>query len=213
MSEPFNEPVEPVAPAAAEPTEPAEPAEPAWAGPSQEEWAAQQQMLQYMAQAVFPGEQQPQREIDPYDPQQLAQLAREQAQQVLSEQASEAEADKEMWQIVDGYAKSEGDFLFEGSRERVADLAQSTFLAQTQRQYGFGPKAATEALHLAFLRVKDEETKIGEAYHQQQMAQLQGLAGVRREPAAAGQNGAASQLITAAGPGDEHSLLQKYFGR
>lgn len=204
MSEPLQEPVDQTEPVELDAT--AEPAEPAWT-PSREEWDQYTQAVNYIAQQINP---QDQPQIDMFDPQAVQGYIQQQIDQRLAQEASLAEADDRAWEIIDGYSKDQ-PFLFDGSRERARDIAQQVYLPQTQQQYGFGQKAATEALRLAVEHVRGEEDAIGKAYYEKQTQHLRGLGSVRREPAPAGQSGAASQLIHESGPGDELAVLSKYF--
>lgn len=191
-----------------------EPVEPAWSGPSQEEWQQTQQALLYMAQQLQPQQQEPvidqfadnfQEQLDAYLDQRLAPI------QTVQQEAIMGRAEEQAMEILTNVAATD-PFIYEGSLENARKLAND-YIAQTQQQYGYGPRAAEEALKLAHKAVREWETKVGEAYHQQQLEQLRGLGQVRREPAAAGMNGQASQLITTAGPGDERAVLAKYFSR
>lgn len=188
------------------------PAEEVWAGPSQEEWQQTQAALTHIVQsmqqpadagpAVDPFADDFQARLDAYLDQKIAPLAQSEEQRAL--EAAEAQAGE----ILQGFA-ADDPFLIEGSLAKARTLANE-FLPRTQQQYGFGPKAATEALKLAHKAVREWEDQVGKAYYERELAQLQGLGSVRREPQPSG-DGAAQQLIVASGPGDEHAVLAKYF--
>jgi hypothetical protein len=210
MSE-FEAPIEPVG----EPVESAyeEPVEPAWQGPSQDEWQQTQNLIAYVAQAIQPQEEQPgvdpfaddfQARLDAYIDQRLAPI------QSVQQEAVMGRAEEQAMEMLTGYAQAD-PFIYEGSLQNARKLAND-FLPQAQQQYGYGPRAAEEALKAAHKAVREWEGKVGEAYHQRQLEQLRGLGQVRREPTSNGMNGQTSQLISASGPGDERAILQKYFG-
>jgi hypothetical protein len=205
----FETPVEPVGEPAAEPVEPVEPA---WSGPSQDEWQQTQNLIAYVAQALQPQEEPQQvdpfaedfqQRLDQYLEQRLAPI------QQVQQQAQYAQAEEQAMEILSGYAKDD-PYLLPDSQEKARALANQ-YLPQTQQRYGYGPQAAEAALQMAHTAVRQWENQVGEAYHQRQLEQLGQLGQVRREPAAAGMNGQSSQMIAASGPGDERSVLNKYF--
>lgn len=187
--------------------------QPAWSGPSQEEWQQTQQLLGYVAQQLQPQQDGPR--VDPYDDDFQSQLDRYLDQRLAplasfqERQATEAAGAKAR-ELMGEYA-SEDPFLLEDSAAKALSLAND-YLPQTQQRFGYGPKAAQEALKLAHKDVRAWEDKVIEAHAARQQQHLTNLAGARREPAAAGVNGAATQMIHESGPGDERSLVTKYFG-
>jgi hypothetical protein len=189
-----------------------EPVEPSWQGPSQDEWQQTQNLIAYVAQAIQPQEEQPgvdpfaddfQARLDQYIDQRLAPI------QSVQQEAVMGRAEEQAMEMLTGYAQAD-PFIYEGSLQNARKLAND-FLPQAQQQFGYGPRAAEEALKAAHKAVREWEGKVGEAYHQRQMEQLRGLGQVRREPSSNGMNGQTSQLITSSGPGDERSVLNKYF--
>src|SRR5262245_2180292 len=207
MSEPLDPGLEPAAP------ETTEPSEPVWSGPSQEDWENTQAALGYIVQQMQPPPQQQQaldpfsdnyqQQLDAYIDQRLAPM------QAVTHETVMSRAEEQAMDILGGYVEQHGDFLLPDSLAKARALAND-YLPETQRQYGYGPRAAEAALRMGYDAVKAWERKVGEPHHQQQLGQLRNIGQARREPPPAGVNGSGQQLITSEN-GDERSVLAKYF--
>ena len=207
---------EQVAPEAA--VEPEAPAEPAWSGPSQEEWQAQQEAIQYLTSQrqpePAPQQQEPQgpaeidffaddaqTQLDAYIESKLAPYADYTQQAILNEAEARAQ------DILKDTVSRDGDFLFEGSFEKARALA-NTYVPEMAQKHGYGPAAAEHAIAKAYKDTRAWEDAVGKAYHERQMNQLQTLGGARSEPGAAGS--AAAQQFVIPGGGDELDVVARY---
>ena len=197
---PEGAPVEPVA-------EEAPAAEQPWA-PDPAEWEATQQRLAELQQVVQPQPQwQPQPQGPPI-PDPFSENYAEQFQQYtehlmapyqqFQQQLQLAEAEERGMEILSEHAQTLGEF------DRDMAWARANMLT-------YQGVDVHKALEQAAKETREYERRVGEAYHQQQIEQFQGLGQVRREPGQSGQTGAASQLISVNGPGDESAVLHKYF--
>lgn len=207
--------VEPeAAPAEGGEAAPAE-AEP-WAGPDQETWEQTQQTLQeqqaaieyftQLAQPQSPFQQQQAPEQPEFDP--LADNATEQLRQVIQAELAPYSEYVQAQQYREGEARAQdilsdivardGDFVFAGSKEQARTLANS-FIGQTNQQFPNDPaKAAEQAIEMAAKHVREWETNVGKAYHEQQINQLGQLGGARREQ---GVNADGTQMVFPGGGG------------
>jgi hypothetical protein len=176
--------------------------------PSQEEWQATQERLQQFEQALTP--QQPQYEQqgppipDPFsetysqDLQQFVQAQLEPYAQ-FQQQLQMQEAEERGMEILNQHASSLGEFDREMAWARANQLVG---------QYGSDARAAERALEQAAKDTREYEKRVGEAYHQQQIEQIQTIAGAPRGiPAQV--NGA--QTVTAGGYGNVPGAVERRF--
>lgn len=202
------------------PVEPVEPAasEPAWA-PSLEEYQALQQQVEQLAQYVQPQQPQwqPQQQGPPRpDPWERPETFQDDLDAYieaktafvgqLQQEMVQVQGREEAMGMLDKIANDVGPF----DKDMAYTLARQ-MVVSGQAPAPQSDREAQQVLAEAAKQVRDYERRVGEAYHQQQLEQIQGLSGVRREPGQSGQAGAASQLISVNGPGDETAVLQKYF--
>jgi hypothetical protein len=176
--------------------------------PSQEEWQATQERLQQFEQALTP--QQPQYEQqgppipDPFsetysqDLQQFVQAQLEPYAQ-FQQQLQMQEAEERGMEILNQHASSLGEFDREMAWARANQLVA---------QFGSDARAAERALEQAAKDTREYEKRVGEAYHQQQIEQIQTVAGAPRGlPAQV--NGA--QTVTAGGYGNVPGAVERRF--
>jgi hypothetical protein len=179
-----------------------------WSGPSPEEWQATQERLQQFEQALTP--QQPSYEQqgppipDPFsetysqDLQQFVQAQLEPYAQ-FQQQLQMQEAEERGMEILNQHASSLGEFDREMAWARANQLVA---------QYGSDARAAERALEQAAKDTREYEKRVGEAYHQQQIEQIQTIAGAPRGiPAQV--NGA--QTVTAGGYGNVPGAVERRF--
>lgn len=198
MSELESEQAVPETPEAAEPDAPAE----EWSGVSREDYQQltstleeQREALEYMygrLGPVFDGpQQQPQGpepvQLDPLDDNFQSQLDQYIDQKfsgyqeyVQAQQFREGEARAQ--DIIADDIAANGDFVFAESKDKARALANN-YIGEMNQQYPRDPgKAAEAALHKAAQDVRDWETAVGKAYHEQQLNQLSSLSGARPQP-------------------------------
>lgn len=194
-----------------------ETAESAWSGPDQATWestqqtlAEQQQAIEYFASLTqptnpFQNGQQPQGqqpiEIDP-----LADDFQSQLDAYFEQKTAPYQEYLQAQQYREGDARAQdiladdiaknGEFLYndpnspEGDSKSVARLLANNFVGEFNQQFPNDPaKAAEAAIQKAAAVVRAIEKGAGSSYHDQQINQLAGLGGARREPAAGGING------------------------
>src|SRR5215831_18634848 len=202
MSEPVPEqpPVEPEAPA--------EPVEEAWSGPSQEEWEQIQAQLQQYAQMLQPQQpqyqpQQPmapdpfsetfQQDLDAYIGYWMA------GSQQLEQEIRLAQAEEFAMEHLDSLAQKSGEF------DREAAYARANMILM---QSGGDPMAA---LDQAARDVREYEQRVGQAFYDRQIEQLQTNAGAPRGMPAGGTG--AAQTVPTGGLGNvPNAVTRKFFG-
>lgn len=203
MSELEGEGLAPEAPA---PEEPSATVEEPWSGPAQEDWEATQQALQYLVQQVAPPQPQPTYEqsqpieLDPLDPsfqQQLDQYLEQkfapysQFQQTQQQQEGEARAKDVLADLSTRDGEFNTDHAYEVGIARYKEAA---------RQHGASWELLENVLAQTAKDVRAFEEAAGKAYHERQINQVQGLAGARGEPGAAG-NAGSQQFVFPEGGG------------
>ena len=191
---------------------------------SQEDWERTQQGQQYLIdrleQIARMGEQQQQ------DPNTITlpedSLLNESDLQVIGELIQRATAPfaetREQWMQSEGQGLAldviadenaqNGEFLFEGSKQRAQDLSEN-YYPDYRARYGHGPDAAEAALRQACADIREWEQQVGKAYMEREQNQLATLAGAPRSPSQPGRP-AAQQLTTVEG-GNEFDVLRKWF--
>lgn len=207
--------------AAPEPVAP----EPAWTGPSQEDWDRVSggfdnlsQQLDYIAQMAQPQQQQyGPAQPEPLDP--LADNFQEQLDAYIEQRLAPVYNATQTWQQSEGTERAKdilgdnisrnGEFLFNGSNERVIREAEA-YLPEFQSKYGQTPQAAEAAINAAADAVREYEKAVGEAYHQRQMNQLRRIGEAPRQPGAPAAT--ATQTHTLPPGGDEMSVVRHYGG-
>lgn len=166
----------------AEPVEtpaPEAPAEPAWTGPSQDEWQATQEQLAQYAQMLQPPAQQQNPDQPPPLPedvfsdtyqQDLAAYidSRVAPFQQFQQQVQLAAAEERAMELLNQQASTVGEF------DRGMAMARAN---QIMYQNGGTPESA---LAQAAKETREYEKRVGEQYHQQQIEQIQGVAGAPR---------------------------------
>src|SRR5215471_20312384 len=200
MSEPVPEqpPVEPV-------ETPAE--EPSWQGPSQEEWEQTQAQLQQYAQMLQPQQptyqpQQPmapdpfsetfQQDLDAYIGYRMA------GSQQLEQEIRLAQAEEFAMEHLDQLAQKAGEF------DREAAYARANMILM---QSGGDPMAA---LDQAAKDVREYEQRVGQAFYDRQIEQLQTNAGAPRGMPAGG-TGAAQTVLSGGLGTDPLAVVRKFF--
>lgn len=190
-------------------------------------WVAEQRELYEQQQADWDQQQRDEQfaqQYDPYDPEQLRQLIREETQQALGpvqgfqEQLMRGEAEERASDIIHNYELEQGEFLFPdddpdsgavGSRTLCRELAEA-FLPEAQQQYGGGPRAAEAALGEAYKAVRAYEDAIGQRYFERRQNELRGLTRAPAPPQPV--NGAqAPQVLTTHDARDERDLVSQFF--
>jgi hypothetical protein len=197
--------------------EPAAPAEPAWSGPSQDEWEqTQEQLAQYSQLAQQQQFQQFQQPVPQYQgpnvPDPLSETWGQDFERYVDERLQfVANLEREMQQAQgqeDAMARfdqmqGEGSF----NADMAWTVARQIAAAQPPRNDADANRILTEAA----AQVRAYERQIGEAYHQQQLEQLQGVAGAPRQ-VPAGQPGA--QTVPVGGYGNvPNAVTSRMFGR
>jgi hypothetical protein len=171
--------------------------ESAWAGVSQEEWQSatetlqqQQEMLEYFAGLMQPQIPQPQGpEPVPLDP--LDENFEERLNQWAEQKFAPYQQYVEAQQIREGNARAKdiiadevaknGEFIYEGTHDRIQALAQA-YSYQTNQQFPGDPRQAAEvAYDLAIKDVREWESAVGKAYHERQLNELATLSGARQD--------------------------------
>jgi hypothetical protein len=180
--------------------------EPSWM-PSQEEWQATQERLQQFEQVLAPP--QPQYQQGPQIPDPFSETYAQDFQAYteslmapyaeFQQQIQLAEAEERGMEILNQHASTLGDFDREMAWARANQLIG---------QFGTDPRAAERALEQAARDTREYEKRVGEAYHQQQIEQIQTVAGAPRGlPAQV--NGA--QTVTAGGYGNVPGAVERRF--
>lgn len=222
MSEPAAEPgvVDPAAP---------EPSEPAWQAPSQTEWqdaqdqlAAYEYQLQQMQQPQmqqYPAVQQAPSIPDPglafedqaeYQRQMEAYLDHRMAPyQQFQQQVALAQAEEEAMSILDGLAE-QGDFDRQQAWARANQIVGQ--IRNDPRTAHLRPEvAAQRALEQAARDQREFERRVGEAYYQRQLEQIQQAAGQPRGPMGANMNGTQAAVVGGYGNGP-NAVTRRMFG-
>jgi len=214
-------------------TEPEQPEEgevqePEWSGVSQEDWdrvsttlEGLQPIIEYMQNPDAYREPPPQEDgaepqLDPFSDNfadQLQSLIDSRLAPVseFTEQAQLDEAEERAMDIIQDIVSREGEFLMPERSTKLARAMAEEFLPEAEQRYGFGPRAAEAALQQAVKTVREIEQEIGQTYYERKQNELGTLAGARREPPAAGTQGA--QNVSTPEGGDERALVEAYFGR
>jgi len=201
MSEPVPEqpPVEPEAPA--------EPVEEAWSGPTQSEWEATQAQLQQYAQMLQP--QQPQYQpTQPMAPDPFSETFQQdldayigyrmQGSQQLEQEIRLAQAEEFAMEHLDSLAQKSGEF------DREAAYARANMILM---QSGGDPMAA---LDQAARDVREYEQRVGQAFYDRQIEQLQTNAGATR---GLPPSGSGAQTVPTGGLGNvPNAVTRKFFG-
>jgi hypothetical protein len=200
MSEPLIEqpPVEP----AAEPA--VEPAAPAWSGPTQEEWEATQQQLQQYEQLLQP---QPPPQYGPtlseYPTGQEIMDFIAYSQQGVNQFEQEvrlAQAEEQAMSRLDELAAAGGDF------DRDTAFARANMIMVQQ-----GGGDPMRALEQAARETREYEQRVGQAFYDRQIEQLQTNANAPRGLPATG--GGSAQLVPTGGLGNvPNAVTRKFFG-
>jgi len=194
--------------AAVEPVE--TPAEPAWQGPSQSEWEQAQERLAQFEQAFQPqpSYEQPQgppvpdpfsetyaQDLQAYTQAQLAPL------QQFVEQQQIAQGEQQAMEMLGEIAAREGEFDKQMAWMIARDTAATRGAPSSDRE-------SQQLLAEAARQVREYEKRIGEAYHQAQIEQIQTVAGAPRGlPAQV--NGA--QTVSAGGYGNIPGAVERRF--
>ena len=194
------------------PVEPVEQAEgPAWQGPTPEEWAATQERLAQFEQQLQPQPQyQPQgppvpdpfsetyaQDLQAYTQAQLAPI-----QQFIQQQEMER-GEQQAMEMLGEIAARDGEFDKEMAWMIARELAATRGAPSNDRE-------SQQLLAEAAKQIRDYERRVGEAYHQQQIEQIQTVAGAPRGMPA-GQPGA--QTVTAGGYGNvPFAVANRFFG-
>lgn len=205
MTETIPEPLVP------EPEPTAPDPEPAWA-PDPAEWQATQDRLNQIAQVVQPQPQwQPQPQGPPI-PDPFADNYAEQFQAYteammapyaqFQQQIQLAEAEERGMEILNTHAATIGEFDRDMAWARANQLIY---------QFGNDPRAAERALEQAAKETREYERRVGEAYYQQQIEQIQGVAGAPRG-IPAGPGGAQTVPVGNYGTGP-NAVTNRIFGR
>jgi hypothetical protein len=187
-----------------------QPVEETWQGPTQEEWEqAQAQLAQAneLYQAVAYANQQSQQEaFDPYDPNQLRGLIRQELAPYSEFQqgAQEAENEERIRDMIHDDAVRNGEF-----DESMARLRASELVHEMVAKYGDTDKAAEMTIQAAATAQRDWEHANGQAAVERYKNELRGISTIPREPPAAGAP-AAQQHVVPEG-GDETDLVRRYF--
>src|SRR5215471_942239 len=184
-----------------------EPSEPSWQGPSQEEWEQTQAQLQQYAQMLQPQQpqyqpQQPmapdpfsetfQQELDAYIGYRLA------GSQQLEQEIRLAQAEEFAMEHLDQLAQKAGEF------DREAAYARANMILM---QSGGDPMAA---LDQAARDVREYEQRVGQAFYDRQIEQLQTNAGATR---GLPPSGSGAQTVPTGGLGNvPNAVTRKFFG-
>lgn len=217
MSEPLPE--QPFVPAGVEPEPVVEP-EPF--SIDQESWEQMQQSQEYligqlqqlaqMAQPQDPGTIQLPEDslLTPQDLDVISQLFQNQIGPIeqTREQWMQSQGNEAALDIIADDVSANGDFLFEGSKEKARDLSEN-YYPQFAQHYGPGPQAAEAALRQACADTREWEAQVGQAYMEREQNQLSTLAGAPRSPAQPGRP--AQQQLTTVEGGNEFDVLKKWF--
>src|SRR5215831_5454137 len=203
MSEPLPE--EPTAVPESSP-EPA--AEPEWSGPSQAEWEQTQAQLAQYAQMLQPQPRYPQYQA-PQIPDSFSENFREEMESYLNyREASFRQLQTEIRHAqAEDWAMTRFDELAEsgGAFDRDAAYARANMILQQQ---GGDP---VRALEQAAREQREFEQRIGQAFYQRQIEQLQQNAGAPRGLPAG--NLGAAQTISTGGLGNvPNAVTRKFFG-
>lgn len=196
-----------------EPAAPAEPAESAWTGPSQDEWEATQQQLQQYAELLAPPPPDPyqQQQGPPPVPDPFSETYAQDFQaytealvapyQQFQQTLQLQEAEERGMEILDHHAETLGEF------DRTTAWARANMLIG---QYGNDPRAAERALEQAAKETREYEQRIGQAYYDAQVQQIQNVAGAPRTmPAGVG----GSQTVVSGGYGNvPGAVVKRFFG-
>lgn len=205
------------APPAPEP-EPDEPVEPEWSGPSREEWTQAQTLLseyEQLRQQQYQA-QQPQQEQGPQPPDPWADDYAQQLEayvdaklsfvQQLQQQMVDQEGREAALSFLEKDAATNGPLT---DPARVWD--QANYLVKTgQAPVPQSDREANQFLADLARQQREYDKKVGEAYHQQQLEQMQTVAGgQRRLPTSQ----AAAQTVSAGGYGNvPHAVADRFFG-
>lgn len=153
------------------------PAEPAWTGPSQDEWQQTQEQLAQYAQMLQPPQQNPEQQPlaapDPFSESYQQDLeayidSRVAPFQQFQQQVQLAAAEERAMELLNQQASTVGEF------DRGMAMARAN---QIMYQNGGTPESA---LAQAAKETREYERRVGEQYHQQQIEQIQGVAGAPR---------------------------------
>src|SRR5215471_18872470 len=184
-----------------------EPSEPSWQGPSQEEWEQTQAQLQQYAQMLQPQQpqyqpQQPmapdpfsetfQQDLDAYIGYRMA------GSQQLEQEIRLAQAEEFAMEHLDELAQRSGEF------DRDAAYARANMILM---QSGGDPMAA---LDQAAKDVREYEQRVGQAFYDRQIEQLQTNAGAPRGMPAGG-TGAAQTVLSGGLGTDPLAVVRKFF--
>jgi hypothetical protein len=126
------------------------------------------------------------------------------------ERAQTSEGEQMALDVIADIEAREGEFLVPETSRPLARMLADDFWPEAVERFGTkSAKAGEFALEQAYKQVRELEQAIGKAYHERQINELRGLAGARREPAAAGAQGA-QELVIREG-GDELDLARSFF--
>ena len=189
-------------------------AEPAWQGPTQSEWEeTQAQLGQYaeLMQQLQP--QQPQYVQGPPVPDPFSETYADDLQTYLQAQLAPLQQFVVEQQIAQGEQQAMEMLGEIAARDGEFDKEMAWAMAQNMAATRGAPSNDRESQQLlaeAAKQIREYERRVGEAYHQQQIEQIQTVAGAPRGMPA-GQPGA--QTVTAGGYGNvPYAVANRFFG-
>lgn len=129
--------------------------------------------------------------------------------QETSNRWMQSEGEELALDVISDDAAQNGDFIFDGSKQKARDLSEN-YYPQFAARYGAGAQAAEAAIRQACADTRDWEKQVGQAFMEREQNQLSTLAGAPRSPT---QPGRPAQQLTTVEGGDEFNVLAKYFPR
>jgi len=186
-------------------------AEPAWQGPTQSEWEQTQAQLGQYAELMQ--QLQPQYAQGPPVPDAFSETYADDLQAYMQAQLAPLQQFVEQQQIAQGEQQAMEMLGEIAARDGEFDKEMAWTVAQNMAATRGAPSNDRESQQLlaeAAKQIREYERRVGEAYHQQQIEQIQAVAGAPRGMPA-GQPGA--QTVTAGGYGNvPYAVANRFFG-